>query len=177
MSQTQTSRASLQAAIASTRAKVEQNPKSAKMTFVVRGDGEGVIGSRIKAGRHVFSIDEPPMPAGKDVGPSPVETLLAALIGCQIAAYRAYAAAMELQLDAISITAEGDFDVRGSLAIDETVRPGFSAIRLKVKLEGPESEEKYRALQEVANAHCPVHDMVSNGVPITSEIRRTEVSA
>lgn len=177
MSQTQTSCMPLQAAIATIRASVEKNPKSGNTTFVVRGEGQGLVGSRVKAGRHVLLIDEPPMLAGENVGPSPVETLLAALIGCQIATYRAYAAAMEIQLDSISITAEGDFDVRGSLAIDDTVRPGFSAIRLKIKLEGPESEAKYQTLQEVVDAHCPVHDMVSNGVPITSEIHKAEIPA
>lgn len=140
----------------------------------MRGHGEGAVGSRIKAGRHTLVIDEPPALAGNNAGPSPGEALLSALIGCQIVAYRLYAAAMDIQLDTIDIKAEGDFDIRGGLAFDDSIRPGFSAIRLNIDLTGSEPEERYRALQKMVDLHCPVHDMISNGVPITGKIRKIE---
>lgn len=87
------------------------------------------------------------------------------------------AAAMGVQLDTIDITAEGDFDVRGGLAIDDSIRPGISAIRLKINMTGPETEARYPALQSTTDAHCPVHDMISNGVPITASIGKTTNAA
>lgn len=61
---------------------------------------------------------------------SPVEFALAALISCQIVAYRLYAQALGIRVDDIRIDAEGDLDARRLFGIEESVRAGFTAVRL-----------------------------------------------
>ena len=131
------------------------------------GEGEGAVASRITAGKQVFFVDEPAALAGDDIAASPVEYALGALISCQIVVYRLYAQNLGIRVDSISANAEGDLDVRGLFGVDDSVRPGFSAVRLTVNVTGPESDERYAELHAAVDAHCPVLDLFANPTPVT----------
>src|SRR5882757_9267759 len=139
---------------------------NALLTYKVTGEGEGAVASIIKAGKHSFLVDEPGALAGDDLAASPVEFALGALISCQIVVYRLYANALGIQVDDIHIAAEGDLDARRLFGIDESVRAGFTEVRLDIKLSGPESEERYQQLREAVDAHCPVLDLFVNATPV-----------
>ena len=147
--------------------------KNGKLTFSVAGTARGSVSSVITAGRHTFTVDEPAPLAGDDAAPSPVEYALGALISCQVVVYRLYAHNLGLTIDELDVTAEGDLDVQGLFGADETVRPGFSAVRVSVKVAGPDSEEDYRKLQETVDAHCPVFDNFTNPTPIETIVTKT----
>jgi len=150
--------------------RIAAKPESAKLTYRVTGEGEGSVGTVLKAGKHVFRIDEPEGLAGDDVAASPVEIALGALIACQVVVFRLYAQALDIRVDDISVVAEGDLDVRGLFGIDERVRTGFSAIRVNTTITGPESQERYNELREAVDAHCPVFDLFANPTPITAQV-------
>jgi putative redox protein len=150
--------------------RIAAKPESAQLTYSVTGRGEGSVGTVLTAGKHVFRIDEPEALAGDDVAASPVEIALGALIACQVVVFRLYAQALDIRVDDISVIAEGDLDVRGLFAIDESVRNGFSAIRLITTITGPESQERYNELREVVDAHCPVFDLFANPTLITAQV-------
>lgn len=139
----------------------------AKLSYTVTGEAQGSVASRITAGKQVFFVDEPGALAGDDVAASPVEYALGALISCQIVVYRLYAQNLGIRVDSISATAEGDLDARGLFGIDDSVRPGFSAVRLEVRVTGPESDERYAQLHAAVDAHCPVLDLFANPTPVT----------
>ncbi|EPR76867.1 hypothetical protein ADILRU_0706 [Leifsonia rubra CMS 76R] len=120
----------------------------------------------------MFRSDEPEGLAGDDVAASPVEIALGALIACQVVVFRLYAQALDIRVDDISVVAEGDLDVRGLFGIDESVRKGFSAIRLNATITGPETQERYDELREVVDAHCPVLDLFANPTPITAQLTK-----
>jgi uncharacterized OsmC-like protein len=145
---------------------------NAHLTYRVSGQGEGAVASTIRAGRHSFLVDEPAALAGDDLGASPVEFALGALISCQIVVYRLYAQALGIQVDDIDIKAEGDLDARRLFGIDESVRAGFSAIRLDISISGPESAERYNDLREAVDAHCPVLDLFANPTPISVTVAK-----
>ncbi|WP_223693697.1 OsmC family protein [Leifsonia poae] len=146
--------------------RIAADQKNAHLTYRVRGVGEGSVASRITAGKHEFLVDEPAALAGDDLGASPVEFALGALISCQIVVYRLYAQALGIVVDDISIDAEGDLDARRLFGIDETVRAGFGAVRLNISITGPESEERYQELRAAVDAHCPVLDLFANPTPV-----------
>lgn len=52
------------------------------------------------------------------------------------------------------------------------MRAGFHAVRLRVDIAGPESEERYEELQRVVDAHCPVLDLFTNPTAVTSTVRK-----
>lgn len=156
----------LASAGASWSERIASAPSSAALTYRVSGSGEGSVASEITAGKHRFLVDEPAALAGDDVAASPVEFALGALISCQIVVYRLYASALGIQVDDISVDAEGDLDVRNLFGITDEVRAGFSKIRLSISITGPETEDRYQELRAAVDAHCPVLDLFQNPTPV-----------
>jgi putative redox protein len=152
--------------------RIAADATNAQLTYTVTGEGEGAVASVIRAGKHSFLVDEPRALAGDDLGASPVEFALGALISCQIVVYRLYANALGIRVDDIDITAEGDLDARRLFGIDETVRAGFTEVRLDIKLSGPESDERYQQLRDVVDAHCPVLDLFANATPVKVSVAK-----
>lgn len=155
--------------------RIAADPASAQLTYRVRGRGEGSVATRVTAGRHEFIVDEPEALAGDDAAASPVEIALGALISCQIVVYRLYANALGIQLDDVSAVAEGDLDARRLFGLDDSVRAGFSAVRVAVTVTGPETEERYHELRETVDAHCPVFDLFTNPTPVTVTVEKSTV--
>ena len=150
--------------------RITKDVANAALTYTVSGKGLGSVGTELRAGKHVFHIDEPAALAGDDAAASPVEVALGAFIACQIVVYRLYAQLLRIPIDSIEATAEGDLDVRGLFGMDKSIRPGFSSIRLTVAIQGPETEEKYAELQEVVDQNCPIQDLFANRTPITATL-------
>lgn len=152
--------------------RIAADTSTADLTYRVRGAGVGAVATAITAGRHEFLIDEPDALAGDDVAASPVEFALGALISCQVVVYRLYANALGIPFDDITVVAEGDLDARRLFGIDETVRAGFSAVRLVVTLTGPETQERYDELRDAVDAHCPVLDLFANPTPVSVTVAK-----
>ena len=152
--------------------RIAADVSAAQLTYRVNATGVGSVASAITAGRHRFIVDEPQALAGDDVAASPVEYALGALISCQIVVYRLYAQALGIQVDDIEIRSEGDLDARRLFGIDETVRAGFSAIRLEIAITGPETEDRYQQLREYVDAHCPVLDLFANPTPVSVTVSK-----
>lgn len=150
--------------------RISNDTSVAALTYSVKGEALGAVATKITAGKHVFHIDEPAALAGDDVAASPVEIALGAFIACQVVVYRLYAQGLGITIDSIEATAEGDLDVRGLFGIDESVRPGFSEIRIITRIAGPESDERYKQLQEAVETHCPVLDLFANQTPIVGAL-------
>lgn len=153
--------------------RIDLNAENAKLTYKVAGVGVGSVATRLNAGKHQFTVDEPAALAGDDAAASPVEYVLGAVIACQVVVYRLYAEQLGIQIDDITINAEGDLDVRGLFGIDPAVRPGFSDIRLAVSISGPETQERYEELARTVEARCPVQDMLSNSTPVSAVVRKS----
>lgn len=150
--------------------RIDADRTAAHLTYRVRGVGEGSVATRVRAGKHEFVVDEPDALAGDDIAASPVEYALGALISCQVVVFRLYAEALGIPFDDISITAEGDLDAARLFGKDDTVRAGFSAVRLSVELSGPETQERYAELLAVVEKKCPVLDLFQNPTPVTSTL-------
>lgn len=152
--------------------RIAADSTTAHLTYRVSGSGAGSVASEIVAGKHRFLVDEPGALAGDDVAASPVEYALGALISCQIVVYRLYAQALGIAVDDIQVEAEGDLDARRLFGIDESVRPGFGAVRLNVRVSGPETEERYQELRDAVDTHCPVLDLFTNPTPVSVTISK-----
>lgn len=131
------------------------------------------VSSEITLRSFSVSVDEPPTLGGDDTAANPVEYYLAALLSCQVVTYRFWAERLGIAVDDLTLTAEGDLDVRGFFGLDADVRPGFTAVRVAVEISGPASDADYRRLQEVVEQHCPVQDLTVNSTPVTTELRIT----
>jgi uncharacterized OsmC-like protein len=159
----------LVAIIADTERDVTADVSKAAAVFRVAGEATGRVSSTIRIGKFQVDADEPPA-LGEGSAPNPVEYALAGLLSCQVATYRVWAVNLGIQLDGVNISIDGDLDFRGFFGFDDAVRPGFSAVRLNVRLSGPETAERYAELQKVVNAHCPVLDLFRNPTPVESTL-------
>jgi uncharacterized OsmC-like protein len=161
---------SLVSLIEDTRKAISDDPASAQAGFTAQGTLVGVAEVDIQTGAHTFKVDEPPALGGADAAANPVQYALASLGSCQAITYRFWAAQLGVELDSLTVRVAGDLDLRGFFGVDDTVRPGFTAVRVEVSVTGPESEERYAELAAAVDAHCPVLDLFQNPVPVTCEI-------
>ncbi len=109
-----------------------------------------------------FNADEPPVMAGTDIGPNPVEYLLTALSGCMTTTIIYHAALKGIEIESMESDFEGDLDVRGFLDLSKDVPKGYQTIKVTftVKMDG--------SLDDLAGLYkfSPVYSMVSPSVPI-----------
>lgn len=154
-------------AIARAAENFRSNVPKARATF--RSDSALGTGfrSEVRLRQHCLTVDEPAGIGGSDSGPTPIELVLAALGTCQEITYRAFATALGIPLEAVAVSVEGDIDFRGFFAIDDTVRPGFGALRVQVAVTSSASPADLERLRAAVNSHCPVLDMLTRPVPVT----------
>ncbi len=152
--------------IAATQADLRVNADHAVATFAA--DSRQVEGLRSETTIRQFklTVDEPPTLGGTDAGPNPVELVLGALATCQEITYRAYATALGIPLESVSVKVEGDLDLRGFFAVKDGVRSGFQSVRGTVQLKSSASEAELEKLKQVVDAHCPVLDILQAPVPV-----------
>ena len=162
--------------IEDTRKAVADDPQNAHALFDAQGTLVGVTEVDIRTGAHTFKVDEPAALGGADAAANPVQYALASLGSCQAITYRFWAARLGISFDKLTVRVEGDLDIRGFFGFDDTVRPGFTAVRVEVSVAGPESTERYAELAAAVDEHCPVLDLFKNPVPVTRVIA-TETAA
>ena len=156
--------------ISDTQAAMRADPAKALATFSTSSRLTQGFRSEISIRQHQVAADEPPALGGADSAPNPVELILAALGSCQEITYRAYATALGIPLESVSVELAGDIDLRGFFAVDESVRSGYQNIRGKVNLRSSASAAQLQQLRQVVDAHCPVLDMLRNGVPVALDM-------
>lgn len=160
--------------IAATEAVVAADESKAQVVFEASAIAHDAVASTVTLGEYRVEVDEPPVLGGEGKAPNPVEYYLASLLSCQIVTWRFWAEKLGIAVDEITAHAEGDLDVQGFFGFDsgagEAVRPGFQEVRVVVKVTGPETEERYRELQDAVDAHCPVLDLTRNPTPLTTRV-------
>lgn len=108
-----------------------------------------------------FATDEPVKHGGTGEGPSPLQTVLGALCGCEAVTFRRTASEMEFEYDAIAFEAEFTIDIRGRMGRRD-VRPHFQTVRVQAVVTTDEPEERMREVVEEAEARCPVFNLISD---------------
>lgn len=110
----------------------------------------------------VLDNDEPPVLLGQDAAPNPVEFILHALAGCLTTTMVYHAASRGIVIEAVESELEGDLDLRGFLGLSETVRKGYQAIRVRMRVTSQAAPDVLRSLA----MYSPVFDVVSRSVPV-----------
>ncbi|CAM3002906.1 OsmC family protein [Paenibacillus sediminis] len=126
----------------------------AKMIERVTAVSQGMQ-TKVTAANHQLIIDEPPSMGGKDEGPNPLATLLAALSGCENIVGNIVAKEMNFDLQGIEFDISGEFDNRGFMG-DPNVRPYFQKVTVNAKVKTSESEERIKQFQQTTDLRCPV---------------------
>ena len=113
-------------------------------------------------------IDEPTERGGTNLGPTPTETLVSALIACTNVIGHKCADSLDIDLGHLNFDVECDFDRRGVTLAEEIDVP-FKAIRMKVKYDGTASSDDInRLLPEIAK-FCPLSKVIKQAGTVIEE--------
>ena len=149
---------------------VTRDTANAAALFRASGSLTTGVATQVAAGRHTFVIDEPPALGGEDAAPTRWSSRSPASCRARSSPIGSGRTSFGVAVDGIDVSAEGDLDVRGIFGLHEGVRAGFGAVRVTVRIAGPEPEERYRELKAAVDAHCPVLDLFVNPTQVTTAL-------
>ena len=94
--------------------------------------------------------------------------LLEALVACAGVTLRAVATSLGIEVRSGRVTADGDIDFRGTLAVGEDAPVGFGAIRLSFDLDTDADEEQLATLLRLTERYCVVFQTLSAPPELTA---------
>lgn len=139
-------------------------------TIRASGNLDHAFAISVEAGNHVIRMDQPKNAAGQDLGPTPLELILAAVAGCFGTIGRFLAHQRKFELRGMQFEIEGDYDPDGLLGRRDNVRPGFQALRVKVAIDADLSREEKQAVLAEIERRCPLADNLVNGTRLESTL-------
>lgn len=116
--------------------------------------------------RWAYGIDQ--KVGGYDDLPNPGHMLCAALAGCVDSTVRMIADHLGVGIEHLDVEVAGEVDVRGCMAIESSVRPGFRELRCEIRLQPTQAtdERLVQVLMSQAEKLCVTLDTLRNGVPV-----------
>jgi uncharacterized OsmC-like protein len=135
-----------------------EDPASSKLTLTARGSEAGTpIACSVDLGRTSYEAQAHPGVGGAGTAACSGDLLLGALAACAQLTCQMVAAAMELEVDDVRVTVEGDLDLAGTLGTSREVSVGFEAIRLAFEIDAPSlNAEQIDSLREKTERYCVV---------------------
>jgi len=155
--------------------KYKDQPQSAMVTLRARAKiGEGLT-CNIETGKALVEAGLHPATGGDGLSACSGDMLLEALVACAGVTLRAVSTAIGVKLHNATVSAEGDLDFRGTLAVDKTTPVGFQNIRLKFDLDSDATPEQLSTLIKLTERYCVVYQSLVNpptfSISYTSQLR------
>lgn len=112
-------------------------------------------------------------PAAGGAGDTPCsgDILAAALVICEESTLRSVAANMGIELEAVDVQVEIDWDFRGTMGVDREVPVGATGIRMRTRVQLKEGIDPERARRMLGSAerYCSTLQTLRNGVNVTTD--------
>jgi uncharacterized OsmC-like protein len=148
----------LRAVQAPLKTRYREEPAAALITLKAQGTlGAEGITCKVETGKAVIEAGLHPATGGDGQAACSGDMLLEALVACAGVTLRAVATALGLPLRGGTVSAEGDLDFRGTLAVSKEVPVGFRAIRLHFDLDTEATEEQLASLLKLTERYCVVY--------------------
>lgn len=142
--------------------------------------GRNYGGSRTEMFARWFTpvvTDEPAHRNGTDTAPTPLETVLSALIGCKGATIFYIAEAMRFSYSGFDARASSVVDLRGPRGVPG-VRPYYESVDLELHLFTDEPEDRVKKLIRNVEFRCPVANLLRGAdVKLTIDWRTSPAAA
>lgn len=136
------------------------NPIIRKKLLTAHNDG--TLRTDIDCGEFGLLVTDEPVPhGGTGEGPSPLQTVLGALCGCESVTFNRTAQDLEFKYSAIDFEAMYTIDIRGRMG-DRSVRPHFQTVRVQATVTTEESEKRLAQVVEETEARCPVFNLLTD---------------
>ncbi len=137
--------------------KYRADPAAACVTLSAQDRlGEGIT-CKVATGKALVEAGLHPATGGDGLAACSGDMLLEALVACAGVTLRAVATAIGVEVRDGTVTAEGDLDFRGTLAVARDAPVGFKEIRLRFALDTDASEEQLQSLIRLTERYCVVY--------------------
>jgi uncharacterized OsmC-like protein len=149
------------------KARYRKDPGAASITLRAEGqlDSESVSCS-VQTGRALVEAGLHPASGGDGSLACSGDMLLQALVACAGVTLRSVAVNRDISVTSGRVTAEGDLDFRGTMAVDREAPVGFRSIRLRFEVVSPAKPEDIEALLSLTERYCVVYQTLASGVPV-----------
>ncbi len=141
-------------------------PDAAEITLRAVGTiADGAMSCSVDLGRALYAAGAHPGVGGSGASACSGDLLLGALAACAQITCQMVAANMGLDDATISVTVEGDLDLRGTLGTAD-VPVGFKAIRVEFAFDGDVPPDRLERLKERTERYCVVFQTLLTPPPI-----------
>ncbi len=137
------------------------DPHTGKLAVrTVRAHNSGGTKTEVHV-RHFDPVytDEPDTLGGTNTAPSPLETVLVALVGCDGVIIHGVAKAMNFSYSGVDFECSSQIDVRGPKGV-VGVRPYFEKVDLTITLHTDEPQRRVDQLIKNVEFRCPVMNLL-----------------
>ncbi len=148
-----------------------------KTTIQFKLAGEAITHARTDvAVRDVeVTIDEPEARGGTNMGLSPTETLMAALLGCTSVISHRIAHEAGFEIDPMTVDCDAGFDRRGVILAEEVEVP-FPKVVLNIKITTSAGDTQIEKLKTDLARFCPLSKVIrASGTEIEENWNVTKV--
>ena len=166
-------RAALQALQSPLKERYREDPDAAVVTLRASGSLDEGISCSIDTGRAIAQAGLHPASGGDGSQLCSGDMLLEALAACAGVTLRSVATSIEVPVAGGTVTAEGDLDFRGTLAVDRDAPVGFRSIRLSFDLDTEADDEQLATLLKLTERYCVVLQTIAGDAPIETRCERT----
>ncbi len=161
-------REELRALQAPLKQRYREEPASGVITLRAQAElDDTAVACSVQTGRALVQAGLHPGSGGDGNLACSGDMLLQALVACAGVTLRSVAVNRDLSVAGGRITAEGELDFRGTMAVDRDAPVGFRSIRLVVELDSELSENEVKTLLELTERYCVVLQTISRGAPVT----------
>ena len=146
------------------------DPETGRITLRATGaTGDTPVACSVDLGRAIQQAQAHSGVGGEGTGACSGDLLLGALAACAQITCQMVAEAMGIEVRSISVTAEGDLDLRGTLGVDREAPVGFTAIRLGFDIDAPgATDEDLASLERKTERYCVVMQTLTSPPNVTT---------
>lgn len=152
-----------------------RDPSASRITLRAKGEQADIpVACSVDIGRAIYHAEAHKGVGGAGAGACSGDLLLGALAACAQITCQMVAAAMEIPIEHIEVTVEGELDLRGTLGLSKDVAVGFESIDLHFDVAAPKATpEQLRGLQEKTEQYCVVMQTLMHSPRVQSDwVRR-----
>jgi uncharacterized OsmC-like protein len=144
------------------------NPRDALVTLRARGElDEQAIACSVATGGELAVAGLHPATGGDGSLLCSGDMLLQALVACAGVTLRAVAISLGITVAGGTVSAEGDLDFRGTLAVSKEAPVGFSSVRLAFDLDTEATPEQLQTLIRLTERYCVIYQTLAHPPELT----------
>ena len=145
-----------------------EDPQQAVITLRAQGQlDEQAIACSVDTGQALAVAGLHPATGGDGSLACSGDMLLQALVACAGVTLRAVATSLQIDVAGGTVSAEGDLDFRGTLAVSKDAPVGFRSIRLAFDLDTDASAEQVQTLLRLTERYCVVYQTLAHPAEMT----------